>query len=150
MFGKGSVEQLFFTSFLTLAWFSVHIKEWPYRFPEDNWLKLASDFTIFATVIVALAHHTTDEDHKSLYNGFLMALYLGLVPACTAAACVQKWRRSRVRPTAAVGKVGAAFTKYRAGVLDATGRDVLVQYLATMRQTGMEQKRRWEVRLCES
>jgi hypothetical protein len=34
VFGKGSVEQLFCTSFLSLAWLVLQVKAWPYRFVE--------------------------------------------------------------------------------------------------------------------
>ena len=61
---------------------------------QDNWLKLASEFIIFSTIMVALTQHTGTV-HQDVFDDVLMVLYAGLLPICTAATVACKVRRSR-------------------------------------------------------
>ena len=45
-FGKGTVGQLVATSFLSLLWFALQVKTSPYRFSEDNSLKVVCELVM--------------------------------------------------------------------------------------------------------
>ena len=62
VFGKGSVNQLFCMSFLSLAWLVLHVKHWPYRFTEVTRLELRRFvlFAFFCVIIVRALSHLLD------------------------------------------------------------------------------------------
>ena len=151
LFGKGSVEQLFFTSFLSLAWMVVHVKEWPYRFVSDNWLKLSSELAIFGTIVVAMVHHTSTA-HSSMfvYDATLMTIYFGLVPVCLVAACASKLLRARASVDSNLSDISAAFVAYGNGMVGGPERELLQQYFYEMSIEHQRSERRDPFRLLAS
>ena len=113
---------------------------------QDNWLKLASEFIIFSTIMVALTQHTGTA-HQDVFDDVLMVLYAGLLPVCTAATVACKVRRSRDDGAhVSLDDVGAALARYGNGMLDDAGRGLLRRYLGTTRKAAQEQRQRWEKR----
>ena len=111
---------------------------------QDNWLKLASEFIIFSTIMVALTQHTGTA-HQDVFDDVLMVLYAGLLPVCTAATVACKVRRSRDDGAhVSLNDVGAALARYGNGMLDDAGRELLQTYLGKTRETAREQRQRWE------
>ena len=97
LFGKGSLEQLFFTSFVSVTWLALQVKEWPYRFDEDNVLKLSCEVAIYGTALVGLTVHHSDVAHANVFRMVLRIMYFGMVPLCALANVGMKARRAQWR-----------------------------------------------------
>ena len=124
------MEQLIFTSFLTLAWLILQVKAWPYRFAVDNSLKLVCELVIFGTVNVALAERSTDggfEHAHGVYAGALQLMFLGIVPVCTLGAFVSKAMSARFALAGDTGldELDAAFARYTNGTMSSGDCEIL-------------------------
>ena len=98
------IEQAYFAGFVSFVWVSVQACIRPYRFPEDNILKFASEFAILTTILSTLAmkasrangsFHVISEDIYTRIIGFVV---LVLVPGSFFCAVAMKsCHRSRGR-----------------------------------------------------
>ena len=95
--GKGSVHHLVAMLFLSLSWLAMQIRMSPYRFAEDNSLKIMCEVVIFSTVTIALAKKTlVAPDAGGEYTVGLLVCY-SAVPVAALHAVVVKVLRVRAR-----------------------------------------------------
>jgi hypothetical protein len=112
--GRGSTSQLFSGLCASMAMACLHLRNWPYQYHADNWLRLAAELQIFQTLAVALvlkgrgSAHTADEISMSTnaselsdayyYDWLLVGSFWLLSPfgvLCTVVAKAQMARRTR-------------------------------------------------------
>ena len=51
---RGSILQIYVAICISFVFFALHVKTWPYKASEDNWLKATTEVSLFIVIMVSI------------------------------------------------------------------------------------------------
>ena len=90
---RGSVAQICVAICISFFFFALHVKTWPYKAPEDNWLKASTEVALFITVLMAIVLRTdlqNEQVGEQFYDDLVVMSFVVLVPVALVIAIAVK------------------------------------------------------------
>jgi hypothetical protein len=90
---RGSVAQICVAIIISFFFFSLHVKTWPYKGVEDNYLKASTEVALFIIVLMAIVLRTDLQGEaipRAFYDDAVVLSLVVLVPMALVAAVVYK------------------------------------------------------------
>ena len=96
--GRGSIAQLCAAMVLSFAFFSLHMKTWPYKIEQDNILRATTEAHVFIVIMVALVLKqdlTFEFFQEGFYDALLLGSFIVCVPLAAFVAVISKLKYVR-------------------------------------------------------
>eukprot|EP01052_Picozoa_sp_SAG31_P003128 SAG31_NODE_117_length_24022_cov_6.878067_12_plen_311_part_00 len=90
---RGSILQIYVAICISFVFFALHVKTWPYKASEDNWLKATTEVSLFIVIMVSIvlrADLAGESVGKEFYDYSVVLSFILLVPSSLVAAILCK------------------------------------------------------------